>query len=188
MGLGKKIRKNWWEMCARCSAGRRLSSQSFNLEAPLRVSGKGVVSIGRGTTIGYFLAPKVGDGGALLQPRRADAKITIGNHCALSNNVTMIANSSILVGNDCLIGDQVFICDSDFHGVEPWRRHEVGVTAPVVLGNNVWIGSRAIILKGVIIGDNSVVAAGAVVVKPVPPNSVVGGNPAKVIRMLDAQP
>ena len=93
------------------------------------------------------------------------------------------------------------MADSDFHPLAPAQRlidaHALAPflkdrpprpklkTAPVIIGNNVWIGMNATILKGVTIGDNSVVAAGSVVTKSVPANVVVAGNPAVVIKKLD---
>lgn len=77
------------------------------------------------------------------------------------------------------------IMDSDFHDLDPATRHSgTGGALPVQIGNNVWLGSRVIVQKGVSIGDNSVIAAGAVVTRPVPANVVAGGNPARVIREL----
>ena len=77
------------------------------------------------------------------------------------------------------------IYDSDFHDLAPKTRHESsGASKPVFIGDNVWIGSRAIILKGVEIGDNAVVAAMSVVTRSVPSNSLAAGNPARVVREL----
>jgi len=76
----------------------------------------------------------------------------------------------------------VNIFDSDFHGLVDRRQP---VKSAVKIGNNVFIGSRAIILKGVHIGDNSTIAAGAVVTGEVPANVVVAGNPARVIKVLN---
>ena len=73
---------------------------------------------------------------------------------------------------------------ADWHGIYD-RATPVGKTSPIVLEDNVWIGDSAIVGKGVKIGKNSIVAAGAVVVKDVPANVVVGGNPAKIIKELD---
>jgi acetyltransferase-like isoleucine patch superfamily enzyme len=101
-------------------------------------------------------------------------------------------------GTDRLISWNVGIADSDFHPLAPAQRiidaHALAPffkdrpprpklrTAPVIISDNVWIGMNAIILKGVTIGENSVVAAGAVVTKSVPANVVVAGNPAAVVR------
>lgn len=100
-------------------------------------------------------------------------------------NTVICALKRIEIGNDCLVGDAVAIFDSDFHELNPSRRRlGSGPVMPVVIGNNVWIGSRSIILKGVSLGDNSVIGAMSVVTKPVPPNTLVAGNPARVVRSL----
>ena len=77
-----------------------------------------------------------------------------------------------------------YISDADWHGIYK-RAEPVGSTKKVELKDNVWIGDRAVVGKGVTIGENSIVAAGAIVVKDVPDNVIVGGNPAKIIKELD---
>lgn len=84
-----------------------------------------------------------------------------------------------------MFANSAYISDADWHGVYD-RAVPVGNTAPIVLERNVWIGDRAVVGKGVTIGENSIVAAGSVVVKNVPKNVVVGGNPAKEIKKLDS--
>ncbi|MBA2586560.1 MAG: acyltransferase [Chthoniobacterales bacterium] len=109
-----------------------------------------------------------------------------------------MAEERIEIGSHCLVSWNVGIADSDFHPLEPAQRiidaHALAPfykdrpprpplrTAPVIIGDNVWIGMNAVILKGVAIGENSVVAAGAVVTKSVPENCVVAGNPAKIVK------
>ena len=111
-----------------------------------------------------------------------------------------MAEERIEIGSYCLISWNVGIADSDFHPLEPAQRlidaralapflenrpaRPPLRTAPVVIADNVWIGMNATILKGVTIGENSVVAAGSVVSKSVPPNTVVAGNPAVVVKEL----
>ena len=155
------------------------------LNVPLLCDGTGRVSIGAEVTIGYALAPIIGDGAARLQARGADACIAVGANTFLSNNVQVIAERSVTIGSRCLIGDAVLIMDSDFHDLSAaGRHHHPAETAPVVLEDNVFIGSRVIILKGVTIGKDSVIGAGSVVVRSIPPGVVAAGNPAKVIRPL----
>ena len=86
-------------------------------------------------------------------------------------------------GDQVMIGPNVSILTSG-HPVEPSRRRSGVVAKPVVIENNVWIGAGAIILGGVTIGENSVVAAGAVVTRDVPRDTLAGGNPARVIRSI----
>ncbi|VED53403.1 Maltose O-acetyltransferase [Raoultella terrigena] len=82
-------------------------------------------------------------------------------------------------------GVHIYTATHPLDAVERNSGREYG--KPVTIGNNVWIGGRAVINPGVTIGDNAVIASGAVVVKDVPPNAVVGGNPAQIIRMLEAE-
>lgn len=126
-----------------------------------------------------------------------------GGHCTIGdftllNGALIMAEERIEIGSHCLVSWNVGIADSDFHPLEPAQRiidaHALAPfykdrpprpplrTAPVIIGDNVWIGMNAVILKGVAIGENSVVAAGAVVTKSVPENCVVAGNPAKIVK------
>ena len=131
------------------------------------------------------MAPRYGRGEILLQPRAEDATISIGSGTIFSNNVSIVAMRSIRIGSDCLIGDLVQIIDCDFHELDPLRRRtSVGRIKPVEIGNNVWLGSRVMVLCGVTIGDNTVIGAGSVVTRSIPANSVAVGVPAKVIRTL----
>lgn len=156
-----------------------------NLAAPLVVDGRGEVQLAPRSSFGYHEAPMIGNGAIRLQARLATSKITIGEGCAFSNNISVCAIDSIHIGSQCLIGDMVLIIDADHHELDPSKRWDgPGTVRPVVVGNNVWIGSRATILRGVCIGDNSVIGAGAVVTKSVPPNVVVAGNPARIIKTL----
>ena len=118
----------------------------------------------------------------------------------LLNGALIMAEERIEIGSYCLISWNVGIADSDFHPLEPaLRRRDALALAPyykdrparpeiskrpVSIGDNVWIGMGAVILKGVTIGENSVVAAGSIVTRSVPPNSVVAGNPAQLVKQL----
>ncbi len=113
-----------------------------------------------------------------------DGEIIIGDYCLLTPGVRIASASKITIGKGCMFANSSYISDADWHGIYD-RATPVGKTAPIVLKDNVWIGDRAIVGKGVTIGENSIVAAGAVVVKDVPANVVVGGNPAKIIKELD---
>ncbi|SMF22618.1 transferase hexapeptide (six repeat-containing protein) [Alteromonadaceae bacterium Bs31] len=118
--------------------------------------------------------------------KQQQGKIVIGDYCLLSPGVKIASANSIKIGNNTMIAAEVYISDSDWHGlynrVRPFR-----CTSPICIGENVWVGLRAIIGKGVSIGDNSVVGAGSVVVNDVPKNVVVAGNPARVIKTLNPQ-
>jgi acetyltransferase-like isoleucine patch superfamily enzyme len=126
-----------------------------------------------------------------------DGHCTVGDFTLLNGAIVM-AEELVAIGSHCLISWGVGIADSDFHPLEPAQRlidsqalapffenrppRPKLKTAPVKIGDNVWIGMNAVILKGVTIGDNSVVAAGAVVTKSIPPNTIVAGNPAVTVK------
>lgn len=112
-------------------------------------------------------------------------KIEIGRCCLICPGVRITSATSVVLGDDCMLAQDVYITDSDWHDLYD-RTSSVGNTSEVKIGNNVWIGDSAIVGKGVTIGDNAVVGAGAIVVKDIPANAIAAGNPATVIRYLDA--
>lgn len=113
------------------------------------------------------------------------ALVSIGAGTAISNNVPIITVGLIRIGQHCLIGDLVQIFDCDFHEIEPARRNaSCGPVEPVMIDDNVWIGSRVMVLRGASIGENSVIAAGSVVNRPIPANSLAASVPARDIRIL----
>jgi len=83
-----------------------------------------------------------------------------------------------------MIAHGAYISDADWHGIYD-RAEPVGQTKPVILEDNVWVGDSAIICKGVTVGKNSIIGAGSVVTKDVPPNSIFAGNPAKFVKSID---
>ena len=107
-----------------------------------------------------------------------EAKLTLGSGYT-NNDVEINCTKEITIGHNVAISKGVIIRDSDSHVL---NNQPENMTAPIQIGNHVWIGLRAIILKGVTIGDGAVVAAGAVVTSDVPANSVVAGVPARVIK------
>jgi acetyltransferase-like isoleucine patch superfamily enzyme len=129
-----------------------------------------------------------------------DGRCTIGDF-SLLNGALIMAEERIDIGSHCLISWNVGLADSDFHPLEPAQRMVDAQalapffekrparprlkTAPIKICDNVWIGMNAVILKGVTIGENSVVAAGSVVTKTVEPNTVVAGNPAVVVKKFE---
>lgn len=180
--------RKWWLWPARL-AGRLTEGRRCRHHVPVVCDGKGRVVVHDRVSFGYHLAPKTGDGTVLLQARTPTAVIEIGTRTSLSNNVSIIACTAVTLGEECLLGDGVSIMDSDFHRVEPaCRREPPENDAPVSIGRNVWLGSRVMVLKGVSIGDNSVIAAGSVVTRSIPANSLAAGNPARVIRPIQPPP
>jgi acetyltransferase-like isoleucine patch superfamily enzyme len=135
--------------------------------------------------VSELIGKDVPDDFCLFPPIYADfgKNITIGKSVFINSGCCFQDQGGIRIGDGCFIGHQVVFATID-HDLDPKRRAENHV-APIVLGKNVWVGSHATILKGVTIGDGSVVAAGAVVTKDVPPMTVVGGVPARVIRKIE---
>lgn len=111
------------------------------------------------------------------------ADITIGRDVFINQNCTMYDLGGIEIGDEVMIGPNVNLITSG-HPVAPSQRRSAVVAAPIKIGRNVWIGAGATIIGGVTIGEHSVVAAGSVVTRDVPPNTLVGGNPAKRIRSI----
>ncbi len=110
--------------------------------------------------------------------------LTIGDQTFINSGVSICAQKSVTIGRNCAIGNMSLIMDTDFH--TPGDHTRWPEAHPVVLEDDVWLGARVTVLKGVTIGHGAVVAAGAVVTKNVAPRTIVGGVPAKLIRPLDA--
>lgn len=157
----------------------------LRLNVPLCCDGLGHVQLGAGIGIGWRSAPMLGDGMVRLQARSQTSRITVGDGTYFSNNVQVIAETNVRIGTKCLIGDGVLIMDSDGHNLTAERRHDgPSLAADIIVDDNVFIGSRVIVLKGVTIGKDSVIGAGSVVVRSIPPGVIAAGNPAKVLRPL----
>lgn len=123
----------------------------------------------------------------IIVTRVEGATIEIGNNVGISG-ATIYARKGIYIGDNTNIGGNVKILDNDFHPIEVEARladdkEKIG-TASITIGKNCFIGCNALILKGTELGDNCVVGAGAVVCGKFEANSVIAGNPAKVIRKL----
>ncbi len=110
--------------------------------------------------------------------------LDIGESAFINYGCSIAASQLVRIGPRCNIGTHVIMMDNDFHRIEPERRDERPESKPIVLEENVWLGARVIVLRGVTIGADSVIGAGSVVTRDVPPRSVAVGLPAKVIRSL----
>lgn len=135
-----------------------------------------------------------------LLTKHNDSKIKIGNYCYIGVGSKIWSSKSIIIGDNVLISHNVNIMDTNSHETDAEQRfqtckkylnNEVDVNVSgisvkeVVIEKNVWIGFNAIILKGVTIGEGAIVAAGAVVTKDVPPFTLVGGNPSRILRKVE---
>ncbi len=155
---------------------------------PLQLVGFGSIQFDLNVRIGVFPSPLYFSTYAYIEARNTDAHIRIGDNTWINNNFTAIAeHTSISIGANCLIGANVEVLDSDFHGMKITERgiSNPELAAPVVIGNNVFVGNNVTILKGVSIGNGSVIANGSLVISDIPANSVAGGAPAKVIRVIE---
>jgi len=113
-------------------------------------------------------------------------RIELGDYTIVLPGARISSASSIRVGRNCMFATNSYVTDADWHDVYD-RTAAPGNTAEVVLEDNVWVGDSAIVCKGVTVGENSVIGAGAVVASDVPKNCVVAGNPARVIKQLDPE-
>ncbi len=111
---------------------------------------------------------------------RVGDRVIFGHHC------TLAARESILIGDDSMLAEMVSIRDHDHAFDDPTRpyREQGVVCAPVRIGRNVWLGAKVTVLKGITIGDNSVVGANAVVTRDLPANCLAAGVPARVLRAI----
>ena len=127
----------------------------------------------------------VPDSFMLFPPFHTDfgKNITVGEGSFINSGCHFQDQGGITIGKDTLIGHNVVLATID-HDLHPARRKDMYLS-PIVIGDNVWIGSNATVCRGVTIGDNAVVAAGTVVTKDVPANAVVGGVPAKILKFID---
>lgn len=151
---------------------------------------KGAINIGkRCKIISSQTANPIGlNHKCIIRALTNDSQIKVGDDVGISGS-TLLARKSISIGDNTLIGANCTITDSDHHPVDADERlnsrSEKIQSAPIVIGNNVWIGGNVMILKGVTIGKNSVVGAGSIVVSDIPENVIAAGNPARVIREIN---
>jgi acetyltransferase-like isoleucine patch superfamily enzyme len=110
-------------------------------------------------------------------------EIRVGRNVFINQNCTFYDLGGLAIADDVMIGPSVNIITAG-HALEPSQRRKVTIGKPIAIERNVWIAAGATIIGGVTVGENAVVAAGSVVTKHVPPNTLVGGNPARVIREI----
>jgi acetyltransferase-like isoleucine patch superfamily enzyme len=164
------------ERAAKRARGRRLARQAeggagLRAERGVRITRlaeDAVVRLGADLLLAHDVQLHLRDRGAVL---------SIGDRTFVNHRTEIVAHDSVTIGRYCLLAWDVLVLDSDSHSVDGGPR-----SAPVVIGDRVWIGCRATVLKGVTVGDGAVIAAGSVVVSDVPPRALVAGNPARVVR------
>lgn len=132
-----------------------------------------------------LIGNKVDESFSLIPPfyTTGGKNIRVGRNVFINQNCTMYDLGGIDIADDVLVGPNVSIITSG-HPIEPSQRRAFVIAKPIVIERNVWIGAGATIVGGVTVGENSVVTAGSVVTKDVPPNTLVGGNPARAIRSI----
>jgi acetyltransferase-like isoleucine patch superfamily enzyme len=160
--------------------GRRLQTDGICFICP------GVhLEIGRNATLRIGRWAWIGDGSKV---RVHEGEVSIGAKTVMGQECTISAYQHVEIGRECIVADRVMLIDFD-HGVveveRPIRLQGI-YKRDVRVGHNVWIGYGACILRGVTVGDNSIVGTSTVVTRDVPENAVVGGSPARVIRMREA--
>ncbi len=128
----------------------------------------------------------VDEGFRIFPPFTADfgKNITVGANVFFNSGCRLQDHGGIFIGDNVLFGHNAVLATLD-HDLDPARRSLLHC-APIHIGNDVWVGANATITKGVTVGDGAVIAAGAVVTRDVPPRTVVGGVPAKVLKEIDA--
>ncbi len=110
-------------------------------------------------------------------------RVRVGDHVLINPGARIVSAKAIEIGNNCLLAMHCHLSDADWHDTHH-RIYAPGATAAIKLGDNVWLGDSVKVLKGVTIGDNTIVGAGAVVTKDLPANVMAGGNPARVLQAL----
>jgi acetyltransferase-like isoleucine patch superfamily enzyme len=160
--------------------GRRLRLDGLAFVGPgcsLEVGKQATLELGRWSWVGHGCKIRVHEGNVSI-----GAKTVLGQECTIS------AFQHVSIGRECVIADRVMMIDFDHGMVEVERpiRLQGIYKRDVRVGHNVWIGYGACVLRGVTVGDNAVIGTNAVVTRDVPANAVVGGVPARVLRMREA--
>jgi acetyltransferase-like isoleucine patch superfamily enzyme len=169
----------------------RLGLIKLRLGSRLRLDGLAFVGPGCSLEVGPRATLELGRwswGGHGCKLRSHEGTISIGAKTVLGQECTISSYQHVSIGRECVIADRVMMIDFDHGMVEVDRpiRLQGIYKRDVRVGNNVWIGYGACILRGVTVGDNAVIGTNAVVTRDVPANAVVGGVPARVLRMREA--
>jgi acetyltransferase-like isoleucine patch superfamily enzyme len=123
---------------------------------------------------------------------KSNPELVIGDYTFVGHDCSLAVADSVRIGRHCLVAGGVSISDNDGHPIDAMARRTQPAPPeairPVVIGDDVWIGARSVILKGVTIGDRAIVGCGSVVTKSIPADVVVAGNPARIVKSLAVGP
>lgn len=181
------LQRLFWNTLNRLGMGNTQIGRNFRSCGLILVRNRGKIIIGNKVTINSApMANPIGGQGRTILVTQKGAKITIGDGSGISN-CAIFASESITIGKQVMIGAGVKIYDTDFHPVNFTERMEnkPAKKAAVSIADGAFIGAHSIILKGVTIGEKSVIGAGSVVTGHIPDNEIWAGNPAKFIRKIN---
>jgi acetyltransferase-like isoleucine patch superfamily enzyme len=170
--------------------GRNVSHARFNINGIIKIYNAGIIIIGNNFDANSGKNKNAIGGDTILRliVAKENAVLKIGDNVGISNS-TIVCWDRVEIGNNVLIGGSCKIWDTNFHSLKPairMQKEDNDVkTGPIFIRDNAFIGAGTIILKGVTIGENSVIAAGSVVNKSIPANVVAGGNPCVIIKELN---
>lgn len=169
----------------KCVLSENKPVSTGKINQPVFFLGKGKIDIDKTAELGYSPSPYFYSGYMHVEARTRDSEISVGEKTVINNGAVIIAaRAKIKIGQNCLIGVNFHCISSDFHGLDPENRDEYA-SADISIGDHVFIGNNVTILKGSKIGGGATIAAGAVVTKSFPENAIIGGNPAKLIRIFE---
>lgn len=160
-----------------------VTGRPVGIDQKVLLRGNGLIKFGNAC----FLGTKIGGrsyGHIELQVKSNSASIIFGNQVCSNNNLFISCINMVTIGSDTVIGERVTIFDFEGHGLKPNERKKIGQIGFVSIGENVWIGNNVTILKNTKIGNNTIIAAGAIVSGQFPENVIIGGIPAKIIKSI----
>ena len=168
---------------------KQVEYKNIAINGKLVICGNGKIILGNGVTINSSLRSNpIGGQERSLFVVSKGAKLEIGNNSGISNTA-IVCKQHIRVGRNVMIGGNTKIYDTDFHSLDYKKRlspkTDIAVNRPISIEDGAFVGAHVIILKGVIIGEKSIIAAGSIVTKSVPAGELWGGVPAEFIRKLE---
>lgn len=178
-----KIRK---VVYASCSNNNRVVG-TYKSNIPVVIRGEGQVVFGEQVNFGVINSPFFYNSYVYIEARNDDSVVSFGKNIHINNAFSIISEKEVHINDNVLIGFNCTISDSNFHNLEWDKRHEAEPEPKaVIICKNVFIGNNVTILKGVTIGENSIIAACSVVTKSFPENVIIGGCPAKILKRLES--